>query len=263
MGAEAGFTAKQVQELTGLTARQLNDWDGRGALPHTREGAGWRRFGPDQLFILAVCNQLRRKFGVSVERLKYVIEMMNEEVRDPQTHGDFMGAVILMASVGGAVWLITDSDEEFTIDSEAAIAEMWRGGEFSGQDPSAFAFLKLNPIVNTILSWGDPPGDLGKDESEDLKQYRLQFGTTTAEEYEVLEMIRSGEYERIEIVTPNGKIRTVKATKRPDVSEKLQDLLRRHDYQRLTVTKRDGQVVSVEQEVLSKPSNQKPKEHVS
>jgi DNA-binding transcriptional MerR regulator len=266
VGAEAGkgFTAKQVQALTGLTARQLNDWDGRGALPHTREGTGWRRFSTDQLFILMVCTELRRKFGISVERLKYVIEVMNEEVIDPQCLGDFMTAAILMATVGGAVWLMTDFQESFVVDSEMEFATMWLDGEFSGEDASALAFVKLNPIVNAILSSADSPARIPTDDGDELKKYRLQFGATTAEEYEVLQMVRSGEYERVEIVSPNGKIRTVKGTKRPDVSENLQDLLRRHDYQKITVTKRDGQVVNVEQEVLSKPSNQKPKNrHVS
>jgi len=217
---DGAFTARDVQEMAGLTGRQLNDWDGRGALPHTREGTGWRRFSNGQLFTVMVGTALRRQFGVSVERLKNVIEIMNAEVLSTENQDHFTTALVLMATVGGAVWLMTDFEDEFVMDSEIEFAEMWRNGDFGGDDgPSAFAFLKVNPIVNTILGSMDPAGHIPADERDVLKQYRSAFGMNSAEEYEVLQMIRSGEYERIEVVAPNGKIENIKTTKKRNVAE--------------------------------------------
>ncbi len=246
---DQGFTAREVQQFAGLTGRQLNDWDGRGALPHSREGTGWRRFSAKQLFILMVCTKLRRRFGVPVERLKFVIERMNDEREDY-----FQNAVILMANLGVGVWLMTDLEKHFVMDSELKIDEMREDGFFD-DEPSALVFVKINPIVDSILGGPeDPSFRLSGDEKqhEVLNELRSRFGVRSAEEFNLLQMIRSGDFRRVEVVAPNGEIETIKATTNRDVTERIEDLLREREYQTLKVTNKAGRVVSIEQQFTVK-----------
>ena len=60
-----------------MTYRQLNDWDARGAIPGGRAGdAGWRKFSARDLFAMMVCSEIRRRVGVPVESLRYVMNCM-------------------------------------------------------------------------------------------------------------------------------------------------------------------------------------------
>jgi hypothetical protein len=243
-----GFTARDVQEMAGLTNRQLNDWDGRGALPHTREGTGWRRFSRRQLFILMVCTELRRKFGVSVERLKFVTEFMNQEGAD-----HFDAAVRMMATFGAAVWLMTDFEDWFSMDPVWEYQDLWDVGHFGGDGSASYALLKVNPIVNSILSSTmDKPVELktGGANHDLITRYRRP---PSLQEFEMLQMIRSGNYERIEATAPNGKITTITVTDRPDVAENPATLEDEHPYQTVTSTIRNGRRASVERRITVKP----------
>ena len=77
---DAVFTANDLFELAGLTYRQLNDWERRGALPHDRErDAGWRRFTAREVFALMVCAEIKAKFGTPLTRLKWVVDFMGQK----------------------------------------------------------------------------------------------------------------------------------------------------------------------------------------
>ena len=66
--------------MGGLSYRQLNEWDGKGALPNTgREERKWRRFTPREVFVILVCAELRKNLGIPLESIKYVQEFMLQE----------------------------------------------------------------------------------------------------------------------------------------------------------------------------------------
>lgn len=249
---ERVFTAREVQQSSGLTARQMNDWDERGALPHEREGdSGWRRFTARDIFVLMVCAELRSRFGVSVERIKYVQGFMLQDGAD-----HLEAAIYLMAHLGVAVWLLTDFEETFVMDSELEFTDMWGHGYFGGDHESSFALLKLSPIVNRLLAMrtDSTPIPLHGRGYEIMQEMRAAFGVRTPEEYEALQLIRSGNYERVEIVAPNGKIETLYATARIDPTANLNKIAEEHPYQTLIVRCQDGRTVSVEQTTSHKPS---------
>ena len=95
------YSPKNVHAVTGLTPRQLNDWDERGALPHERKGKeGWHRFSGRDIFALMVCSEFRRTLGIPVERLKFVREFMTQ---DGANH--LSAAINLMGFLGVGVWI--------------------------------------------------------------------------------------------------------------------------------------------------------------
>lgn len=249
-GDDRVFTAREVQETAGLTYRQLNDWEARGALPPDRDrGTGWRRFSPRDVFVLMVCAELRQRFGVPVERLTFVHRCMLAQDADHLSE-----AVDLMALLGVGIWLVTDLNETFVMDSELEIRDLIESGFLSVEGEAGYILLKVNPLVNKILTRLKEPEILPEHGRgyEILRLLRNKFGIRSAEEFEVLEAIRSGDYVSVEVVLASGKVKTIRTTMRPDVSARLEDLLREHQYQKVTVTQKDGRVVAVEQETTRK-----------
>jgi len=69
--------ASKLREATGLTYRQISDWDDRGLLPHApRQRGGWRGFTSYHIFAIRIIADLRRGFGIPLERLKPVLHWM-------------------------------------------------------------------------------------------------------------------------------------------------------------------------------------------
>ena len=245
------FSARAVQMATGLTSRQLNDWDERGALPHSREGeVGWRRFSIREIFALMVCVELRNKFDVSVERVKHVQEIMLKDGADY-----FIDAANLMESLGLGVWLLTDFGSTLIMDSELKFKLLWEYGFFGGDGDDAYALLKLNPLVNRLLSYREEPLFLPANGRG--RELMTISSVETKEECEALKLIRSGDYESVEIVAPNGKIETLYATAQVDPTADLNQIRREHPFQTLTVKMKDGKTHSVTQQKVIKPSRPK------
>jgi hypothetical protein len=244
------FTAGEVGEVAGLSYRQLNDWESKGALPPDPDrDAAWRRFSPREVFVLVVCAELRRSFGVPVDRLRFVRQFM---LKDGADH--LRAAVDLMSMLGVGVWLMTDFETTFVMDSELEFTDLWMHGYFGGPH-NAYALLKVNPLVNRVLGSLKDPVQLPEHGHgyELMRELRSSFGVRTPEEFQALQLIRSGDFESVEVVLKDGTISRIRTTARPDEKSQIADLLQQHDYQTLTVTKRNGQIVSIQQEAVIKP----------
>lgn len=69
--------AAELRQLAGLSYRQLNEWEKRGALLSLRkDGKGWRRVTPLQAVALRVVASLRDEFGIPLKELKRVLYWM-------------------------------------------------------------------------------------------------------------------------------------------------------------------------------------------
>jgi hypothetical protein len=172
------------------------------------------------------------------------MEFMNQEDAN-----HFEAAAHLMG-IFGTVWLMTDFEDLFVMDSVAEFDDMWNNGYFDGGEPSGLAFLRVNPIVNSIL--GSLEIETIDHHSDVLNQLRSEFGVRSAAEFNALQMIRSGDFQSVEVTAPDGEVETIRATAKPDVTERLEDLLRRHAYQTLTVITKGGRVVHMEQQITLK-----------
>jgi DNA-binding transcriptional MerR regulator len=244
----ATFSAKEVLDIAGLSYRQINDWDARGTLPNerTRDG-GWRRFSPRHLFIVMVIAELRRRFGVPLKRLDYVRECMTQKGAN-----HLVAAVELMSIFGVGVWLLTDLEETFIMDSELEFLDLMGNRFFGGDSDASYLFLKVNPLVNRVL---EAIPEVGPIESHG-KGYEIikQTSGTLLDRNEtfVVESLRRPEVSRVEVVLKSGEIKTIRTAKKADPSDELQRLLSEHPYQKLTVVLRGGEIVSVEQESVHK-----------
>jgi len=244
------YSSREVQDAAGLTPRQVNDWDSRGMLPHGREGKGkWRRFSSRDLFALAVCAEIRRQFGTPVERLKWVQEFMLQEKAN-----HLEAAIDLMTTLGVGVWLLTDFEQTFIMDSELEFTDLWQYGYFGPKREKSFVLLPIDTLVNRLLACLKKPIHLEAHGRgyEIMGSARAMDRVRSPEELLVLEKIRSGEFTRVEVETLDGEIATIRTTSRPDPGTRFEALLDK-PYQSLKLTTKDGKIVSIVQEVTTKP----------
>jgi hypothetical protein len=141
------FTASDVRAVGGISYRQLNDWDSKGALPtQPVRGSGWRKFDPRQFFVILVCAEIRKQFGVPIEKLAWLQRFM---LQDGANH--FVAAVEKMRH-GMAVLILTDLSQQFDMDSDFAIGDLLRLGYCRYDDDQSYVLLLVNPIINKMLA---------------------------------------------------------------------------------------------------------------
>jgi DNA-binding transcriptional MerR regulator len=71
------FTSREVLQLTGITARQLQWWDERGIVVPEREGRR-RLYSTEDLSEIAVICELRER-GFSLQRVRKVVRFLQRE----------------------------------------------------------------------------------------------------------------------------------------------------------------------------------------
>lgn len=108
----ACFTASDIQKTAGLSYRQLNDWDAKGAVTSNRTNSeGWRKFTAREVFALGVCAEVRRQFGVPLPALvalrRYILDGKSDHSQIAR-HG--------VVTHGASVWLMSDLKRVFAIE---------------------------------------------------------------------------------------------------------------------------------------------------
>ncbi len=87
MLASRDLTPKRVMAATGLTYRQINDWDARGALPHSRRGKrGWRAFSIQDVVALRLAREFRDDFSTPLTLLGSLIHWLVGEPWDGDSY---------------------------------------------------------------------------------------------------------------------------------------------------------------------------------
>jgi DNA-binding transcriptional MerR regulator len=236
------YTAAELKSAAGLSYRQINEWDQKGVLPETRsDDSGWRKFSIREIFAIMVCSELRRQFGVPVESLRSVRSFMLQEGADHLT------AAIRIMCRGIAVVLMTDLKETFVMDSDLEIEDLLRLGEFRHDGSQGYLLVKLNPLVNRLLACRKEPvrPSMHDEVYRAVRNARGELGIRSQEEFEVLRLLRSGDYRKVTVHLTDGKI--LRADTEAGVSAgeqaRLRKVLEGDRFQTVTVTLHDGKIV--------------------
>jgi hypothetical protein len=254
------FRACDVQLAAGLSYRQLNNWDSIGVLPNSRGAAlGWRKFSYREVFALAVCSDIRSRFGVSLDALKPLQSyLLREDI-------DFLGDVReRMTTHLFAFYLLTDLRELFFLIPDVEFESVATRNLLRGDAPAAFILLKINPLLSRILLCLDTPARLKTSHGAyDTFDAKRQEGTVQNEqEREVLRLVREGCFDRISIQLKDGNIVRAEAEKEIPESQrrKLLNILNSRDFQTVTMTKQDGEIVRIRQKIpITFPQITEPK----
>ncbi|MCU1311413.1 MAG: hypothetical protein JWO20_2538 [Candidatus Angelobacter sp.] len=240
------FTASDIREITGLTYRQVNDWDSKGALPNEREGeAGWRKFSSRELFVIVVCTEIRRCFGVPIEKLAWLKSFMLK-----QNANHFQSAV-KMVEHGLAVCILTDFETTFLMDSDVAFENYFHQGYFRRHDPQNYILLGVNSLVNKVLSvvlTEKIQLEIAEEVYEALGRADALHRAQDAQEAEVLRIMRLG-FSSLKMKRKSSGDLELEIERDVVPGTDLNELLGDEDYQTLITKKHGGHITRITRSV--------------
>ena len=250
---DQSFTAGDVKHAAGLSYRQLNDWDLKGALPNSREReTGWRKFTVRDLFVLMVCSEVRKRYGMPLEKLVWLKSFMLQE------KSDHFQAAVRMMQHGLAVFIFTDLEESFDMDADIAIADMLELGYCRYDHPHAYIFICINPIVNKILAALEKPVRL--EISDRVYEARwaanAKFSIQDDAELAVLDAMRDDDVKRF-IVTARDKEILLELEQELPEGTDLNTAVSGHDFQTVTIKRHEGKNVRISRTMPKKISREK------
>lgn len=127
------YSSREVAQLTGLTARQLQWWAKRNlflpAVPsHKTEAGGFteRRYTPIELLELMVLADLRRK-GFTVARIRKLLEVLHTRFKTRLYEAIEGGGTVTLFIDGGNIYARTEQGDLFSILDDAAQPLMMMG----------------------------------------------------------------------------------------------------------------------------------------
>ncbi|MFM8532530.1 MAG: MerR family transcriptional regulator [Acidimicrobiia bacterium] len=120
------YSSREVAQLTGLTARQLQWWAKRNLFPpavesHKTEAGGYteRRYSPIELLELMVLADLRRK-GFTVARIRRLLQILKHRFKTRLYEAIEGGGPVTLYIDGNNIYARTEDGELFSIlDNEA------------------------------------------------------------------------------------------------------------------------------------------------
>jgi hypothetical protein len=235
MLTEKRFTLKRSDVGT----RVINHWESEGVTEDPREdGTGWRRFSMlDMIWLHAVARL--REFGVSIEKLrrgrKSLASLGAGGLEDGPRISYFEFYVTLALS-RQPVFLLVFRDGGVQLATEA---------EYSGGATSLIGGLadhirlSLNEILRAVFP------------NIDLTPERESRISVSDEEFDVLVMLRTGDYSSVTIRYRDGELERIEAEE--EVPERrVIDILKEADYQDVTIKQRDGKVVHLSRTLIKK-----------
>ena len=149
----AFITAANLREAADLSYRQLNDWDEKGALPPSRsDKSSWRRFTPREFFVILVSAFVRKRFGIPLESIAWLQKNMLKDGADY-----FSAALQSMTYLGMPVLLLTDFKSTLVMDHPFDLSDLLTHGLLSGDSETGFVLVKVNALVNQVLSYLEEP----------------------------------------------------------------------------------------------------------
>ena len=239
------FKASDAKKA-GISYRQLNDWESKGALPTQRDReAGWRRFSARELFVLLICRTLRQNFGVPVEKLTFITSFMLQKNND-----HFGYALGMIQRIGFNFYILTDLQETFMMDCDMEIMDLFRLGFFKSDSSNNYLLIHVNPIINQVLALKEIP-PLKTDETiyDRIRDFEHQKTAHDVNELEVLKLLRTKRFSKVIVHTTDGKIEQADTEEEvpPAVWDTKCDaiikLVKEKKYQTLTIQVRDGKLV--------------------
>jgi DNA-binding transcriptional MerR regulator len=127
------YSSREVAQLTGLTARQLQWWAQRNLFPpavasHKTEAGGFteRRYTPIELLELMVLADLRRK-GFTVARIRKLLLVLKTRFKTRLYEAIEGGGPVTLFIDGENIYAKTDSGDLFSILDDAAQPLMMMG----------------------------------------------------------------------------------------------------------------------------------------
>jgi MerR HTH family regulatory protein len=220
---------RHIKDLP-MTYRTINHWESQGLVDCDRkEDAAWRQFSiMDQLWLYTI--QALWEFGLSLDRVKNAKEIYFTPIDDyPFSIMEYYTscAYILLEDV----FLIVFSDG-FTIpltysEYQNALKSNWIRNHVQ---------VNINEIIQKIFQ--DP----------NLEPRYKDEASITPQEFEVLHMMRTGNFEEMKIKLSDGAIHFQGVEDVTGIT-RIGDIIRSGNYQDIAIRQEDGKIVRVKRTV--------------
>ncbi len=204
-----------------------------------------------------VCAEIHARFGVPRSRLEWLkSDLINTEP------GFLTRALSQVAELGLNVFLQTDLKGSCIIESDLEYADLFRHRVFGNADGDAFIFVFVNPILKKLCSL--VPGlKVSFDESGFIYDGFYETASRTIvcsrEELEFMDVLRNGNFNKVEVKLRDGEIVVVSGERDIDTSglsaADVINLMEQHKYQTMQMTKADGSIVKLSQKISMKPGS--------
>jgi DNA-binding transcriptional MerR regulator len=223
-----------------ITYKMLTDWEKAGLLDNNRDGNEWRRFSIMDAIWLKIIFELR-SFGMSWKQIKITKESLEFQSKKCGVAMPLLEFYTAFAIGNRMPVLLLVFQDGIAIPANYTQYKVSR--DFLGLDNHIQ--LSLNNIIQGFFP------------DVDLKPTQKIEIPVDLDEMELLAFIRLNIFEKVEIKLKSGKINILEGTERLAVSEKLAEIVRQHDYQKIEFDIAGGKKVSFTRKVQHKIKNKK------
>ena len=223
-----------------ITYRQISGWEKEGLLDKTRVGNEWRKFSVMDAIWLKIIHELRN-FGMSWNQIKVTKESLEFQSKKCGVSMPLLEFYTAFAIANKMPVMILVFNDGVAIPANYTQYKVSR--DFLGLDNHIQ--LSLNNIIQGFF----PDVDLKPNQKIEIP--------VDLDEMELLAFIRLNLFEKVEIKLKSGKMTILEGTERLSLSDKLTDIVRQHDYQKIEFDVAGGKKVSFVRKVQHKIKNKK------
>ena len=251
--------------IENLTYKKINDWEEKGLISGSRNNkeAGWRKFSINDIIKLYVITDLR-SLGVSLDKIKNIIEHMSKEVFDSYHARNGKENELIFTPVkkeflsleyfvfncleGSKMLLLVDEYENVFFLDEADSINCHFKHDAASSPLIILPFFSYIEKISTVLK-----NDIKINPDTTIKSlfgYRLN-----EQEKKILKTIRNRKYREITILRSNNEEITIKTKSRKSGEYSDADIINsinEGDYQTVTIVTERGKRVSIIQEERTK-----------
>jgi len=182
--------AKGAKQISGVTYRQINEWDSKGVLPcRKREKKNnWRQFTGSDVIILSIISALR-DMGIPMFKLKKLHDWINQE----KTLKFILKYIYQFNS---HVYLVTDLEDYYILPDEDVEIHVL------ALSNKPMLILRLNPIIETVCNALDadyPKVKIESQRNEDKELFK-----------KIKRRIKNNSHQIIELKVRNHKVVNIK-----------------------------------------------------
>jgi len=221
--------------LSESTYRVLNHWEKLGLIDQRPDGKGWRKYAILDFVWLDIAHQLRR-FGYPNEKIKKAYDKLSEDGRIPVAKQFFFNYYSTLVLFDIPVYVVVFEDGDIDFGTFQELKFTTRMGHLKNHIQ-----IFLNPLILKFLKLKEP-----------YNPDRLKLSSLSKDENQVIDNLRSGNYESVKIKMKDGKINLIESEELVNSKNKIIDLLKEGNFQDIELKQRDGNIVSIKRTIKMK-----------
>jgi DNA-binding transcriptional MerR regulator len=220
--------------MTSLSYRIVNHWQNKGLLSDSRpEGKGWRMFSPMEYVWVCIITELR-DFGVPIktlQKVKEILSFLNEFFpNSPFPLLEFYSVNVILSGLDVYLIVFPNGDEEPI-----------NYGEYQTSDDKIGLRNHIKISLNKILQDLYPHMKITTIKRSSIK--------TSDEESKLFFLLRTGQYDSIEIKLKSGEIEKINATEFLKNDMRLTDIKKDADFQSIEFIQRYGKTDKIKRTI--------------